>query len=122
VNKADREGAAGVVRDLRNMQSYKSLSGGGWAVPIVQTAAADGDGITELLAAMDIHFAWLQSTSALVGRRQRRAAAEVGAIVLDRVRARFASLTALAEPDGLADTVARGVIDPYAAADLLFPQ
>jgi LAO/AO transport system kinase len=121
VNKADREGAAGVVRDLQNMQSYKSLPGDGWAVPTVQTVATDGVGITNLVAAMNDHFAWLQSTSALAGRRQRRATAEVEAIVLDRIRARFASSSATAELEGMADKVAHGVIDPYSAADLLFP-
>jgi LAO/AO transport system kinase len=121
VNKADREGAAAVVRDLRNMQSYQSRTEGGWAVPVVQTVATGGDGINELLAATNDHFARLQSTGALADRRQHRAATEVEAIVLGRVRARFASLTASAELDGMANTVARGTIDPYTAADLLFP-
>jgi LAO/AO transport system kinase len=103
------------------MQSYQSLTGGGWVVPVVQTEATGGDGINELLAAANDHFAWLQSTGALAGRRQRRAAAEVEAIVLGRIRARFASLTASAELDGVANTVAHGTIDPYTAADLLFP-
>ena len=92
VNKADREGSAAVARDLSRTQSYHSTSDGSWVAPIVQTVAADGGGIDELLAAADGHFAWLRSTGSLAGRRRRRATAEVEAIVIDRVRARFASL------------------------------
>jgi LAO/AO transport system kinase len=121
VNKADREGFAAVARDLRRMQSYAPKRAGSWTAPVMQTVAADGSGIGELLAAADRHFAWLRSTGALAGRRRRRATAEVEAIVMDRIRARFASLTAPASLDAIADVVAHGEMDPYAAADRLFP-
>jgi LAO/AO transport system kinase len=121
VNKADREGSAAVARDLSRTQSYHSTSDGSWVAPIVQTVAADGGGIDELLAAADGHFAWLRSTGSLAGRRRRRATAEVESIVIDRVRARFASLTSSAALDAVAETVARGAMDPYSAADRLFP-
>jgi LAO/AO transport system kinase len=121
VNKADREGSATVARDLSRTQSYRSTSDGSWVAPIVQTVAADGGGIDELLAAADGHFAWLRSTGSLAGRRRRRATAEVEAIVIDRVRARFASLTSSAALDAVAENVARGAMDPYSAADQLFP-
>ncbi len=120
VNKADHEGSAAVARDLSRMQSYQPIPDNSWAVPVVQTVADDGGGIDELLAAADGHFAWLRSTGSLAGRRRRRATAEVEAIVLDRVRARLASLTASATLDDVAETVARGAIDPYTAADRLF--
>ena len=120
VNKADHEGSAAVARDLSRMQSYQPILDNSWAVPVVQTVAEDGGGIDELLAAADGHFAWLRSTGSLAGRRRRRATAEVEAIVLDRVRARLASLTASATLDAVAETVARGAIDPYTAADRLF--
>jgi hypothetical protein len=37
------------------------------------------------------------------------------------VRARFASLTSSAALDAVAENVARGAMDPYSAADRLFP-
>jgi LAO/AO transport system kinase len=120
VNKADREGSATVARDLRRMQSYQFAPDGAWAVPVVQTVAANGVGIGELLASADRHFAWLRSTGLLASRRRRRTAAEVEAIVLDRIRARFTSLTTSASLDAIADVVAQGVMDPYAAADGMF--
>jgi GTPase len=121
VNKADREGSAAVARDLQRMQSYRPAPDGSWALPVVRTVAANGGGIDELLAAADSHFTWLRSSGSLAFRRRRRAAAEVEAIVLDRVRARFASLTLAAELDSVAETVASGAADPHSAADQLFP-
>jgi LAO/AO transport system kinase len=54
----------------------------------------------------------------LVRRRRRRAAAEVEAIALAAVRARFTSSAGDALDDAAA-AVAEGKIDPYAAADKL---
>lgn len=121
VNKADREGSAAVASDLRRAQNYRSAPNDSWAVPVLQTVAADGSGIEQLLAAADGHFAWLQSTGNLAIRRRRRATAEVEAIVIDRVLAQFASLTKTEALDAVADAVAHGTIDPHSAADRLFP-
>jgi LAO/AO transport system kinase len=121
VNKADREGSAAVAGDLQRAQNYQSVPNDSWAAPVLQTVAADGGGIEQLLAAADRHFAWLQSTGKLAIRRGRRAAAEVEAIVIDRVLAQLASLTKSEALDAVADAVAHGTIDPYSAADQLFP-
>jgi LAO/AO transport system kinase len=121
VNKADREGSAAVAADLRRLQSYNTAAEGSWTTPVVQTVAANGGGIAELLATADRHFAWLRSTGSLAIRRRRRAAAEVEAIVVDRIRARFASLTTPASLAAAAEAVSRNELDPYSAADKLFP-
>jgi LAO/AO transport system kinase len=121
VNKADREGSGAVASDLQRAQNHQDVPNGSWAVPILQTAAADGLGIDQLLAAADRHFAWLQSAGKLAVRRRRRATAEVEAIVIDRVLAQFASLTKPEALEAVADAVAHGTIDPYSAADRLFP-
>src|SRR5438874_8697573 len=53
VNKADREGAAEVARDLRNMlRMGPKLS---WEPPIVRTSTVTGEGIDELWAAVAGH-------------------------------------------------------------------
>ena len=55
VNKADRDGADQVVRDLRYMQSLggRHSAAGAWRPPIVKTVAARGEGIDDVLAAID---------------------------------------------------------------------
>src|SRR5205823_1126785 len=61
VNKADRDGADQVARDLRYMQSLggRHSAAGAWRAPIVKTVASTGDGMPDVLAALDKHREWL---------------------------------------------------------------
>jgi GTPase len=49
-----------------------------WPPPVVLTVAAKGEGVTDLIAALDRHHAWLEESGALEQRRRRR--------LLDRTR------------------------------------
>lgn len=44
----------------------------GWQQPVLGTIAAKGEGVAELLAALDQHHDWLATTGELVRRRRRR--------------------------------------------------
>ncbi len=120
VNKADRDGADTVIRDLRYMLSLGDRrTDEGWRVPIVKTVAARGEGVDEVLAEIERHGAWLEGSGQLLVRRRRRAADEVEALALAGLRERIGDVSgsdALAE---LAGRVAVGELDPYAAADEL---
>ena len=77
VNKADREGAAGTVRELKGAVALGRAGAAGpgeWRVPVLSLVAADGTGMTELTAMLDQHAAHLAG-SAEGGRRRRRRAA-----------------------------------------------
>jgi len=50
-----------------------------WEPPVILTAAARGEGITELMSALDRHQEWLVDSGTLLERRRRR--------LLDRTRA-----------------------------------
>src|ERR1051325_9009173 len=89
---------------------------GGWRPQVVRTVAARGEGIGDVLDAVDKHRDWMDAHGELVARRERRAAAEVGAIALGTLRARSFGGTSMA---ALAARVAAGELDPYAAADEL---
>ena len=125
VNKADRDGADQVVRDLRYMQSLggRHSNAGSWRPPIVKTVAARGSGpdsgVDDVIAAVDKHRDWLDSHGELARRRQARAAAEIEAIALGTVRRRFASVHGSAPLDDAAARVVAGKTDPYTAADEL---
>lgn len=98
VNKADRDGADQTVRDLRAET----------AAPILKLVAAQGDGIDELLDAIEAHH---RNDSP-----QRRAA---------RARSQIVSLAQTLlrhhpDLDRLAEAVAEGRDDPYEAAGRLF--
>ncbi|MHA6784945.1 methylmalonyl Co-A mutase-associated GTPase MeaB [Pseudonocardia saturnea] len=115
VNKADRDGAAQTVRDLRHMMSLGDT--GDWTRPVVPTVAARGEGVDDLVAALDAHRAWSDAGGERERRRQARAESEIQAITLERVRARIGDLPGGAGLAGLAKRVVAGDLDPYAAAD-----
>jgi len=117
VNKADREGADAVVRDLRGMVALTERAPGGWRPPIVKTVAVKREGLDEVVAALDKHRAWMSANGELQRRRTVRARAEIEAIALGALRAR--SLRGHAGLDDLAAAVVAGTSDPYTAADTM---
>ncbi len=119
VNKADRDGADTVRRDLRNMLALADRPPEGWRPPIVKTVAQTGEGVDSVVEQIDEHRAWMQSSGELDRRRVRRARDEIEAIAVTALRERWGDVHARTELDDLADQVATGASDPYAAADSL---
>ncbi len=120
VNKADRDGADTVVRDLRYMLSLGDRrTDEGWRVPILKTVAAKGEGTEEVVEAIERHGTWLAASGQLEARRRRRAADEVEAIALTALRERIGDLSGSESLARLAGRVVAGELDPYAAADEL---
>ncbi|AXH98003.1 methylmalonyl Co-A mutase-associated GTPase MeaB [Ornithinimicrobium avium] len=120
VNKADRDGAPATARELRHMISLgERLGPQDWRPPVLMTVAADGEGGTEVVEALDKHLVWLQQHGELEQRRRVRAAREVEALALHELRGRMGGLSA--DGDGVlgeaAEEVLAGRLDPYAAAD-----
>ncbi len=83
VNKADRDGADGAVRDLELMIELGRDRRGGrasserWIPSIVRCVATRGEGISTLIAALDRHKAWLDGTDAGRARRRERLVEEL---------------------------------------------
>ncbi|MET1061199.1 MAG: methylmalonyl Co-A mutase-associated GTPase MeaB [Nocardioides sp.] len=119
VNKADRDGATSLRRDLRNALAMGDRPDGAWRPPILLTIAQTGEGVPEVVDAIADHHAWLEESGDLARRRSRRARQEVEAIALTRLRERWTGLHERTELDTQADRVAAGETDPYAAADAL---
>jgi LAO/AO transport system kinase len=119
VNKADRPDTQTTLRDLRHMVS---LARAEWRPPIVPTVGTTGEGVDDLVAALDKHEAWLESSGERARRRLARARDEVTALAFGTLARR------LAVPDELAARVADGTCDPIEAAEELlaaagiFPQ
>lgn len=97
VNKADRDGAEQTVRDLRAETQ----------APIISLIAARGEGIADLVTAIDDHH---RSDSR--ARRVARARAQILSLAQSQLRT---------QPDlaGLAESVVDGHDDPYSAAERL---
>ena len=101
VNKADREGAEQTVRDLRAETKC----------PIVSLVAAKGEGLSELMEAIDAHH-----RADTAARRTARARAQILSLAQSRLRTH-------PDLDRLAQSVAECHDDPYTAAEqLLAPE
>jgi LAO/AO transport system kinase len=58
VNKADRDGAEGVVRELRSMMGLGITDANSWSPEIVTTTAISGLGLADLVTAISHHQTW----------------------------------------------------------------
>ena len=115
VNKADRDGAAQVSRELKQM-----LELGGprsWDPPILATTASKREGIDALWEAISQHRQHQIETGDLQNRRDQRLRQEVGWLVAERTHR--AATASLASDDQLIDDLRTRRIDPYAAAAML---
>jgi LAO/AO transport system kinase len=68
INKADREGAERVEREVKAMQSL-SMRHDNWVPPVLKTIASTGAGVAELASAIDEYEAFLATSE--VGRQRR---------------------------------------------------
>jgi LAO/AO transport system kinase len=119
INKADRDGADQVRRELRSMLALADRPDGAWKPEIVKTIASKGEGIDEVVAALERHLEHISASGELDARRLRRARDEIEAIAVTALREQWRGVHENAALDELAAEVVAGDSDPYAAADLL---
>lgn len=74
VNKSDRDGAHRTVSELRDMLRLAKRQPGQWNVPVEQTVADQGSGVTALIERFDEHLRWMERN----GERERRARRAAG--------------------------------------------
>lgn len=85
VNKADRDGAEGVVRELRSMIGLGSQTKTSWTPEIVTTTATTGQGLSDLVTAISKHHDWAVASGDRALRSVERAKLNLRRAVLDSV-------------------------------------
>lgn len=63
INKADREGALALEKDLLTLLSLAEGGGGHWQPMILKTIATTGEGVSAVVAASRRHLSWLDSSA-----------------------------------------------------------
>jgi LAO/AO transport system kinase len=120
VNKCDRPGGEGLVRELKLMIELRGIGASGWTPAVLALVAKNGNGIPELGDALDNHFAWLQANGELRARRRQRLRTRVHDAVDERVRERvWASGRAGSVIDERLDALEAGQVSPLAIADAI---
>jgi len=131
VNKGDRPGAQRTAAQLRAMlvpsvarEGPEAGDGADGTRPhpkhpeVLVTTASTGEGVPELLVALDRHRATLTGGTTPAARRAR-AAAQVRAVLVERLWERLRTPGIAPATNAAIDAVAAHEIDPYAAADRL---
>ena len=117
VNKADRPGADETARDLAQMLSLAKDRP--WKTPIVRTSAQSGDGLPQLVDAIDKHRAWSRESGEYVERRRAAARSEVEALLQEALLRELAGRVGESRLAAAVARVAERSIDPYAAVEEL---
>ena len=115
VNKADREGAGDVVRELRQMLHLGAARE--WNPPIVSTVATSGEGVAALVDAVETHRTYLDESGVLEAKRRARLLAAVESLAAERFKRSAAD--ALHADDRLVEALHARRLDPYRAAAML---
>jgi LAO/AO transport system kinase len=116
VNKADRDGADQVVRELRGMLDQADPAPA-WQPPILQTIAPRETGMDGLLEAIDAHRSFLSRTSGGSHPLKARARHLFRNLLQERVMAvAMARLERAGWLEAMIDRIACREIDPHSAA------
>lgn len=120
VNKADRDGANGTARDIKQMLHLGEARE--WDPPVLLTQASDGKGVDELWAQVERHRAQITASGELRNRRISRNRHEIVEVALARIRHAIDEVGDRDLLDALAAQVTEHALDPYTAADKLLAQ
>jgi len=116
VNKADREGADRLVASIEAMQALADTAPGAWRPPIVRTRATTGQGVADLLAAIETFRA--HTAPAQRERRRVRHEFRLRELLADRFMDHVdRRVLAAGELDDLLTKIADRGLDPYTAAN-----
>jgi LAO/AO transport system kinase len=115
VNKADREGAHEVVRELRQMLHLGAARD--WDPPVLTATAIQGEGLDTLWDAIEEHRTHLEASGALKAKRRARMVREVESLAGERFRVGAAQR--LRDSPELLEGLEARRIDPYRAAAIL---
>ncbi len=97
-----------------------SEADGAWTPPVLRAVASQGEGVEDVVAALDRHFGYLERSGALQERRRLRLRERVVDVVEDDVRRRLWSDDATnAWLDARLPDLEAGTANPFQVADEL---
>jgi LAO/AO transport system kinase len=121
VSKCDRPDANATITDLKGMLALGVRTAGlgdkGWPVPVLPTSAERGEGIEDLLKAIDGHGKHLKKSGILESRRRQIMEMRVLKTAEEIIRREFRSRPGKLK--GLLDRVIARKMDPHQAAKAL---
>ena len=116
VNKADRPKSDRFVQQLRSMLHLRSTEGE-WNPPVIPTVAREGQGIDDLLAAVDSHHEFIRENGVLEQKRIDSLRHRIATAAEDKLKEMFWGNKYTQDTiDRIFDQVKSGQMSPYEAA------
>lgn len=116
INKADRDGAERLQRDLQMMLHVRHAADA-WQPPVLKTQAHQDIGIAELYETITAQRRELSETGQLAARRQQNRRQELLDLLQQQLMATLMAQFEDGEAySGLLELVVEGAVDPYTAA------
>jgi LAO/AO transport system kinase len=106
INKADRDGALTLEKDLLTLLSLVETSPDDWRPKVVKTVATECRGIDEVVAASKSHVTWLESSSKGYARRLKVLSQTITQMATDWIARR-----ALAGKEQLVEALAKECVE-----------
>ncbi|HLY66486.1 MAG TPA: methylmalonyl Co-A mutase-associated GTPase MeaB [Chloroflexota bacterium] len=119
INKADRDGAERLFKDL-NLMVHSGMQDGEWSPPVLKTVASEGRGTVELLSSGAEHLEFMRASGQYDQRRCQAATVEINAILRDRLLS--AVLEQVPAFERYAQEVGQRKYDPYTAVTKILDQ
>lgn len=113
INKADRDGADQVEREIEAMKSLSPTRD--WDPPVLRTVAPQGEGVAALLAAIRAHGTWLRAHGGLARKARERARLRFESLLAESAVRRAKAQAGPDRVEAAVQAIAEGHSDPYAA-------
>jgi LAO/AO transport system kinase len=117
VNKGDLEGAKQLVNEVRQALTLRRPAD--WKIPVVRTDALTGEGIDDLLTAIQAHRDYLRSRPGTPVLRRQMLANQIVAQAVALLRVEARRLLDSPAGDALIQDLQHGALSPRAAAEQL---
>jgi LAO/AO transport system kinase len=120
VNKADKTGADDVVVQLKMMIEMRGISASDWKPPVLKTSALKGDGIAELVEAIETHREFLKTSGKFLKHNTDQEYQLFRQILMEMAAQRiFDQAMKSGELKSLIDDMKTRKIDPYSVVELI---
>ncbi|WP_306590816.1 methylmalonyl Co-A mutase-associated GTPase MeaB [Geothrix sp. 21YS21S-4] len=113
INKADRDGADQVEREIEAMKSLSPPRA--WDPPVARTVAQQGTGVSALLERIREHGQYLRQGDGLALKARERARLRVESLLAEEALRRARAAAGAARIEAAIGAVAARTLDPYSA-------
>jgi len=120
INKADREGADQVEREIEAMKSLAMTEG--WDPPVLRTVAQQGLGIAELLVQLRAHGHWLRTHGGLARKARERARLRFESLLAEAAVRRAKAKAGPDRLEAVIQGIADRILDPYSAVGAILDE